>query len=193
MNTKSNTLEIIAGPNGAGKSTFAKMFLEANLIKKFINADTIALGLSAGTQSSIALQAGRLMISEIYQNIKRAESLVFETTLSGKNWIKLIKKAKDKNYNVKLHYVSIHSEELAVDRVNYRVQNGGHNIPEDVIRRRFNRSLEMFFSRYKQLVDEWYLYDNTNTRAKIVAFNGGKNEIIVNPDYYKSLKVLLKV
>jgi len=154
---------IIAGPNGAGKTTFASEYLpiEAECLI-FINADLIAGGLSPFKPEIKAIEAGRLMIRQIENSVEKGESFAFETTLSGKGYVKKIQKWKEQGYRIILYYLKLPSVDLAIERVRIRVSNGGHDIPESYIRRRFNRSLKNFEELYKPLVDEWVVFDNSH-------------------------------
>ena len=155
---------IIAGPNGAGKTTFAREFLphEAHC-PDFINADLIAAGLSPFNPEAAALRAGRLMLEEMASRIAQARSFAFETTLSGSAYARQIPDWRKRGYHVKLVFLSLPSAEMAVARVAARVEQGGHSIPEPVIRRRFEAGLRNFHEVYKPLVDAWTLYDNSDT------------------------------
>ncbi len=165
---------IIAGPNGAGKTTFAREFLphEAGVLT-FINADLIAAGISPFAPEAAAVQAGKIMLSMIAACAARGESFAIETTLSGKNYARDIPHWQASGYVVKLFFLRLPSPEIAIARVQNRVALGGHHIPESVIRRRFAAGLENFDHLYKQLVDEWFLYDNTNI-VPIILDKGGK-------------------
>ncbi len=153
---------ILAGPNGAGKTTFANEFLpiEAECLN-FINADLIAQGLAPFQPSKMAVEAGRLMIQHINDCVKKNESFAFETTLSGKGYIKKINEWKKNKYEIILYYLKLPSAEFAIERVKLRVALGGHNIPEQDIRRRFERSWENFNSHYKSLADSWIVFDTS--------------------------------
>jgi predicted ABC-type ATPase len=152
---------ILAGPNGAGKTTFAREYLpvEVNCLT-FINADLIALGLSPFRPAQAALRAGRLMLELIEQLVKRGESFAFETTLAGKSFAKSIPIWRGQAYVVTIYYLALPTVEDALQRVAWRVQQGGHDVPEDVVRRRFAASRRNFEEIYKPLVDEWFLLDN---------------------------------
>jgi predicted ABC-type ATPase len=160
---------IIAGPNGAGKTTFAREFLphEAHC-PDFINADLIAAGLSPFNPEAAALRAGRLMLEEMASRIAQARSFAFETTLSGSAYARQIPDWRRRGYHVKLVFLSLPSAEMAVARVAARVEQGGHSIPEPVIRRRFETGLRNFHEVYKPLVDAWTLYDNSDTFPVLV-------------------------
>jgi predicted ABC-type ATPase len=152
---------IIAGPNGAGKTTFARSFLprEANC-PRFINADLIATGLSPFAPEAVALKAGRLMLQEMEECVCREESFAFETTLSGLTYLSRIRRWRAQGYRVTLFFLSLPDAETAIARVAERVRQGGHHVPEDVIRRRFAAGLRNFQRAYKSTVDIWAIYDN---------------------------------
>ncbi len=159
---------IIAGPNGAGKTTFAREFLpnEANC-PIFVNADLIAAGLSPFAPELAAFKAGRLMLEEIAAHVKRGESFAFETTLSGLTYAQMIPAWRSSGYAVELAFLSLPDAEMAIERVAMRVRQGGHNVPEEVIRRRFAHGIANF-GRYKLLVDSWQLYDNSGIPAVLI-------------------------
>ena len=152
---------IIAGPNGAGKTTFARSFLpgDANL-PRFINADLIAAGLAPFTPETAAVKAARLMLREIEECTRRSESFAFETTLSGLGYLRQIRHWQDQGYRVSLYFLKLPDAETAIARVASRVRQGGHNIPAQIIRRRFTAGWENFQNHYRDLVDVWALYDN---------------------------------
>ena len=155
---------IIAGPNGAGKTTFAEEFLpkEANC-PIFVNADLIAAGFAPFDPERAAFKAGRLMLAEIHEHSQRGKSFAFETTLSGRGYARLIPRWRKDGYAVKLFFLRLDSPELAIDRVRHRVREGGHNVPESTIRRRFVTGLRNFAEVYQPIVSEWALYENSGT------------------------------
>ena len=154
-------LYIIAGCNGAGKTTASYTVLPEMLgCREFVNADEIARGLSPFNPESVALQAGRLMIERVMHLMKEGQDFAFETTLATRSYVKLIKKAQSVGYFVSLIFFSLPTPEQAVQRVARRVSQGGHNIPTDVIYRRYDAGLRNFFQLYSPLVDFWSLYDN---------------------------------
>lgn len=167
--TAEKKIIIIAGPNGAGKTTFAGEFLpkEAHC-PAFVNADLIAAGLAPFEPERAAFRAGRLMLEEIHNHVRRGESFAFETTLSGRGYAGLIPGWREKGYIVKLFFLRLASPELAIARVRQRVREGGHNIPEPVIRRRFAAGLSNFEMLYKPAVDEWALYDNSGGEPVLI-------------------------
>lgn len=160
---------IIAGPNGAGKTTFAKEFLpnEANC-PEFINADLIAAGLSPFRPEAAAVRAGRLMLAEMDERVRQRRSFAFETTLSGHVYARKITKWHSQGYHVKLIFLSLPSVDIAIARVAVRVAQGGHNVPEEVIRRRFKSGIRNFDQIYKKIVDAWAFYDNSSSVPKLL-------------------------
>lgn len=173
-------LYIIAGPNGAGKSTFAHKFLPQYVdCLEFVNADLIAGGLSPFVPEKAAIRAGRLMLEQIYSFAKRGVDFGFETTLAGKTYVKLLKDLKKRGYCIHLFFLWISTVKLALERIELRVRNGGHHIPEDVVLRRFDRSPPNFFRFYQPLADSWTIFDNSEDVPKMIAFEeAGKLEIL---------------
>ncbi len=161
MTEPTRRIYILAGPNGAGKTTFAREYLpvEAQCLT-FINADLIALGLSPFRPEQAALRAGRLMLELIDQHVGRGESFAFETTLAGRSFARSIPIWRGQGYAVTIYFLALPTVEHALERVAVRVQQGGHDVPEDVVRRRFATSRRNFEEIYKPLVDRWFLLDN---------------------------------
>ena len=152
---------IIAGPNGAGKTTFAREFLPQEAgCPIFVNADLIAAGLSPFDPERAAIQAGRLTLQAIAQHVARGESFAFETTLSGRAYARQIPQWRALGYRVELFFLSLPSADMAVQRVAERVRQGGHNIPEATIRRRFEAGWRLLTEVVQPLVDQWVLFDN---------------------------------
>ncbi len=135
---------------------------------RFLNADLIAAGLSPFAPEVAAVKSARLMLQEMAAASSAGESFAFETTLSGLSYIQHIKKWQEQGYHVSLFFLSLESVEMAINRVAHRVQQGGHNIPEDVILRRFALGLVNFRERYRSIVDAWALYDNSGPRPKLI-------------------------
>jgi len=155
---------IIAGPNGAGKTTFANQIFAGDQARfPFVNADIIARGLNPDDPESEAFRAGRLMLQRIQELVDQGESFAFETTLSGRGFARAISGWQSLGYPVELYFLSLPAADVAVGRVSDRVTEGGHSIPEDVVRRRFQGGLANFQQIYKDLVDRWVLYDNSGT------------------------------
>ena len=165
---------IIAGPNGAGKTTFAREFLpqEAECLN-FINADLIAAGLNPFQPEKAAFSAGRLMLQQIDHYLDNDASFAFETTLSGRLYLKRIPQWQNKGYTVKLFFLRLTSPEQAIERVELRVREGGHNVPEATIRRRFEAGWRNFQESYRFVVDEWVVYDTSSNTISCIN-RGGK-------------------
>ncbi len=160
---------IIAGPNGAGKTTFAREFLPQEAgCPIFVNADLIAAGLSPFAPEQAAIQAGRLMLGSIAQHVVKLESFAFETTLSGKGYARQIPQWRQLGYRVELLFLSLPSADVAKQRVAERVRQGGHDIPEATIRRRFTSGRRLFAEVYQPLVDKWVLYDNAGDEPVVI-------------------------
>ena len=151
---------IIAGPNGAGKTTFATEYLpnEANC-PTFINADMIAAGLNPFQPESAAFQAGRMMLEMIDACVRRGENFAFETTLSGRGYARMIPRWQAEGYWVKLLFLRVSTPEITISRVRQRVLEGGHDVPEDVVRRRFHAGWRNFETIYRDLVDEYEIHN----------------------------------
>lgn len=163
---------IIAGPNGAGKTTFAREFLpnEAGC-PQFVNADLIAAGLAPFAPESVAAQAGRLMLAEMERHFAAGHSFAFETTLAGRGYLRHVRRWQKAGYLVEIIFLRLNSAEEAVARVAQRVRQGGHGIPETVIRRRFDAGLENFRRFYAPSADAWALYDNSGNRPVLLEWS----------------------
>ena len=172
-------LYIIAGCNGAGKTTASYTVLPNILnCQEFVNADEIARGLSPFQPEKVSIQAARLMLARVKNLLEAKEDFAIETTLATKIYVNLIKRAQQKGYQVTLLFFWLNSPDLAVKRVYNRVREGGHNIPEEVIRRRYESGLQHFFKLYQPLVDSWILLDNSGQSYQIVA-ERTKNKVAV--------------
>ncbi len=158
----SKKILIIAGPNGAGKTTFAAEFLpnEARC-PTFINADLIAAELNPLQPDLAAIQAGRLMLKMIHDCVEKEESFAFETTLSGRIYTRMIPLWQKEGYLIKLLFLRLPIPEMAITRVRQRVLEGGHDVPEQTIRRRFHSGWDNFQLVYKDMVDDWKVYDSS--------------------------------
>lgn len=160
---------IFAGPNGAGKTTFAQTFLPAEAgVPLFVNADLIAAGLSPFDPDAVALRAGRMMLSEIDSHAADGRSFAFETTLSGHTYLRRIDAWRAAGYTVVLIFLSLSFVEEAISRVATRARQGGHNVPPDVIRRRFASGMRNFLNVYRQRVDVWLLFDSTTWMPRLL-------------------------
>ena len=171
----SKNLYIISGCNGAGKTTASYTVLPEILdCREFVNADEIARGLSPFNPESVAIEAGRLMLQRIENLLAKDVSFSIETTLATKSYINLVRRAQGKGYKVHILFFWLRTPELAIQRVAERVANGGHNIPEDVIRRRYVAGINNLFRLFIAEVDFWDLYDNSK-KTRIEIARGGKN------------------
>ena len=180
MEKKKMNLYIIAGCNGAGKTTASFTVLPEMLgCREFVNADEIAAGLSPFNPEGVAIQTGRLMIDRIIYLLKEGETFAFETTLATRSYVKLIRQAQKRGYFVTLLFFSLSTPEQAVARVAKRVAMGGHDIPTDVIYRRYEAGLSNLFQLYMPVVDNWSLYDNSDCPATHIASGLGGDKVMV--------------
>jgi predicted ABC-type ATPase len=169
---------IIAGPNGAGKTSFAREYLpEERAGFAFVNADEIARTISdlRLSQAQIDMRAARAMLDQIDAFIAASADFVIETTLASLTYATKIPAWRQAGYRIILFYLRLPNVEASIERVKRRVAAGGHDIPEDVIRRRFAKSLNYLDSRYKRIVDEWYVWDSLEGKfslAEAWAING---------------------
>ena len=153
---------ILAGPNGAGKTTFAREFLpDEAQCPTFVNADLIAAGLSPFRPDAAAMRAGRLMLDFIDDLVTRGESFAFESTLATRSYVRRVSAWQTAGYQVTILFLALPSADAAVQRVQERIAQGGHAIPEEVIRRRFSAGRANFENIYKPLADAWALYDSS--------------------------------
>jgi predicted ABC-type ATPase len=153
---------VLSGPNGAGKSTAAAHLLRGMLsVEEFVNADTIALGLSAYRPEAVAIAAGRVMLERIRFLASERRDFAFETTLSGRGHARWLRHLRSTGYRTHLSFLSLPGPDLAVARVADRVRLGGHDVPEAIVRRRFTAGLENLFDLYLPIVDGWQIYDNS--------------------------------
>jgi predicted ABC-type ATPase len=179
---------IIAGPNGVGKTTFAREFLPNYAdCKNFVNADLIAQGMAPFSPETAAFRAGRLVLNEIDLFAQRRADFGFETTLSGRSYLGLIRRLKDQGYAVHFFFLWVSAVDLALSRIEARVLQGGHDVPEADVRRRFDRSIKNFLESYRPLGDSWYLFDNSLRTPAAIALEEGGRLRIMKPDAYKAL------
>lgn len=160
---------IIAGPNGAGKTTFAREFLPVEArCPAFVNADLIAAGLSPFAPEAAALKAGRIMLAEIDDHVTHRRSFALETTLSGRIYATKIRHWRNLGYRVILIFLQLPSADMAIERVRLRVSQGGHNIPDEVVRRRFDAGPFHLTHTYQPIVDAWFLYENQHRQPLLL-------------------------
>lgn len=183
-------LFIIAGANGSGKSTLASELLPEEKLE-FLNADDIAKKFCPSNIESVKITAGKEVFKQLYSFFEQNISFAIETTLAGNNHIKTIQKAKEKGYNVTLIYSFVDNPEICINRIKSRVMNGGHDIPNEDVIRRFYRSKNNFWNKYKDNVDEWAIFYNGELNFIQVAKSDGSSvevldEIIYN-EFIKGL------
>ncbi|MBS1371225.1 MAG: hypothetical protein HPZ91_14835 [Lentisphaeria bacterium] len=185
---KSPTCYIIAGPNGAGKTTFAMKYLPkiAGCLN-FINADEIARGLSPLNVEAVQLQASKIFLNAIEDKICLRENFAFETTLSGKAYLQKIKQWKNDGWRVELFYLYLPNAEFSAKRVEYRVKQGGHNIPADAIERRYPRSVANLFE-YADVCDVTHCVDNSQREISLIFDVDANGVNIYNDTIYKQMK-----
>ena len=168
-------LFIIAGCNGAGKTTAAYAMLPGRLqCEDYVNSDEIAKGLSPFRPSLAAIKASKIMMERIHELIEEGKSFGVETTLSTKTLAKIAQDARKKGYMVNIIFFWLRIPERAIERVRLRVASGGHDVPDDTIRRRFGLGIDNLFHLYIPICDYWMIVDNSNTPSRIVAEGGIK-------------------
>ncbi len=161
-NEKAPRIVLIAGANGAGKSTSAFFLLKGALgVTEFVNADTIARGLSGFDPQRTAIPAGRILLNRLQQLASARADFGFEATLASRSFAPRIRQLKKDGYQFLLAFLFLPSADIAVARVQERVKAGGHDVPEETIRRRYRRGLRNFFELYRPLADGWWFYDSS--------------------------------
>jgi predicted ABC-type ATPase len=172
---------ILAGPNGAGKTSAAPTLLRDELrIAQFVNADVIARGLSGFSADAVGVEAGRIMLRRLDELASAGEDFAFETTLSGNAFLAAIERWRSSGYTIRVVYLWLTSPETAIDRVHARARQGGHIVPDEVIRRRYERGLLNFAHRYRDAADRWHLYENTDPldRCSVARGSAGVVDVI---------------
>jgi len=181
---------IIAGPNGAGKSTLAPALLRDTLhIFEYVNADTIAQGLSAFAPEDASFEAGRVMLGRLRNLAADGKDFSFETTLASRFYSSWLKELQKQGYRVSLIFLWLDNVELAIERVKERVRLDGHNIPDDTIRRRYDRGLKNLFELYLPVVDSWSVRDTSFARSvEIARYTEAAGELIFEVEQWKKIR-----
>jgi predicted ABC-type ATPase len=190
MNEISPQVVLIAGPNGAGKTSLAPFLLRNRFSEfPFINADAIASGLSAFAPETVAIEAGRVMLSRLHELADRKESFAFESTLAARSYASWLKRLRLQGYEVHFIFVWLRNLDLAIERVAERVRRGGHDIPPQEIRRRYQRGIDNLFDLYIPLADAWAVYDNSEQNQPSLVATGGTKSVrrIPRPDLWQVL------
>lgn len=182
------TVHIIAGANGAGKTTFAREFLPHYAdCRNFINADLIAQGIAPFSPESVAVRAGRMMLNEIHLHADRGDDFGFETTLAGRTYLSLIQDLRNRDYRINFYYLWVPDAQLLLSRIRGRVRSGGHDVPTDVVLRRFGRSARNFLVQYRHLGNSWFLFDNSLQAPEAIAFEQNRRLRILRKELYAEL------
>ena len=177
---------IISGCNGAGKTTASYTILPELLeCREFVNSDEFAKSLSPFNPTAASITASRYMLRKIYYLLGREEDFCVETTLATRSLLGIINQAREKGYKIVLLYFWLNSPELAIARVRARVAAGGHNIPDDVVRRRYHMGLRYFFDTYLPICDRWVLADNSRSPFSTVAEGSGQLTYIKDNEKYR--------
>ena len=172
-------LYIVSGCNGSGKTTASYTVLPEMLgCRDFVNSDEFAKGLAPFSPSSVSIQASRYMLLKIKYLLNKRLDFGIETTLATRSLVKMVRTAQAQGYSVTVMYFWVHSPELAIERIRARVAAGGHDIPEETVRRRYSTGLQYFFQDYMPIVDRWILADNSAIPFRIVA-QGWKDNMVV--------------
>ncbi len=180
MREHAPNLVVVAGPNGSGKSTAAPALLRDYLgVTEFVNADIIAQGLSAFASENVAMQAGRLMLDRLKELAALRSDFAFETTLASRSFAPWLQRLRAGGYRAHLLFLWLPSPEMAVARVASRVEQGGHNVPDEVVVRRYHAGLCNFFRLYMPIVDAWLLFDNSPREGSELIARGRKGAGIV--------------
>lgn len=180
---------VFAGPNGAGKSTHADAILATLGIKTFVNADYIARGLSGRHAEAVTFTAGRIMLERLHQLAAAGEDFAFESTLASRTFAPFLRDLKARGYAVAIYYFSLANARLAVRRVKLRVAMGGHDVPSDVVHRRFGRSLHNFYALYAPLASRWVIFDNSRSpQARLVATSESDKLTVTEPTIWLKLQ-----
>lgn len=176
-------LIVVGGPNGAGKTTFVRSYLQLRPLK-YLSADDIAANLSPANPERVRIEAGREFSRRLRQSIDQGESVLVESTLSGRSLLHAMERARRVGYHVEIIFTFVEAPEICLSRIRERVRSGGHDVPEDDVRRRFYRSLRNFWSIYRQQASLWYLFYNGEVAFPLVAFQHEDQVDIQDQEYF---------
>ena len=193
MQGNNKQLYIIAGANGSGKSTLAGMLLPQKDLE-FLNADNIAKEIAPDAINSVPISAGKIYFKRLNEYLKNDKSFAVESTLSGNNIIRIIKEARKRNYKIILVYAFLQNCTDCIERVQKRVKNGGHNVPEEDIIRRYYKSIIKFWDEYRLMVDEWTIfYNGYDYTPMIVSFGSMDSFYVANEEIQKNFNNVLNL
>ena len=186
-------LYIIAGANGSGKSTLAEVLLKEKKLE-FLNADEIAKEIAPNAINSVPISAGKIYFQRLDEYFRNNRSFAVESTLSGNNIVRIINKARKQNYKIILVYSFLQNCTICIERVKKRVENGGHNVPEEDIIRRYYKSVIKFWDEYRLIVDEWTMFYNGYDYAPVIVSFGEKDNFeIINKEMQHNFESILKL
>jgi predicted ABC-type ATPase len=189
MPSQQPVIVVIGGPNGAGKSTIAtRLLVDAFSVQEFVNADSIASGLSGRSTGTAEIAAGRIMLTRMAELAQARASFSFESTLASRTFAPWLRECVRDGYEVRLVYVWLSDPDLAVSRVADRVRSGGHNIPADVVFRRYFRSINNLFELYIPIARYWHVFDNSDRVPHMVAYMAGGDLRVLDPAKWSTIR-----
>lgn len=183
---------IIAGPNGAGKTTFATRFLPHFVdCREFLNADLIAAGLAPFQPEKAAVRAGRLLLERMQELVRQRQDFGFETTLAGRHYLKVFQEMRQAGYRLHLFFLWLPNVEMALSRVSQRVRQGGHHIPEEIVRRRYSAGLKNLFQSYRPIVNSLYVFNGAILPPQPIAFATEQGLEVQDAEKYETIMEFL--
>lgn len=191
FDVNSKELMIVGGPNGSGKTTFARVFLKKHKFE-FLSADNIAREINANNIDKAKFSAGREFYYRLDNCLDSGNNILIESTLSGVQMKKMIPRFQNLGYNVSIVFIFLDSSKLCIERIKERLLKGGHPIPDQVVHRRFYRSINNFWNIYRNIVDDWYLFYNAEDRFTELAFGMDENFIVKSPEIFNTFVATIK-